>query len=86
MNPAEMPPALNPFPTPLWLQNSGGFEVVKILPAIFALVFIIWSAYTIIVVYHWFRYSHRSWLTVPALALHFFISITLLLFTISGLQ
>lgn len=77
---------LNPFPTPTWLADIGGFNTTKIIPALFTIVFIVWSIYTIIAVYHWFRYSHRSWLTVPVLALHIFVSLTLLLTAISGLR
>lgn len=79
------------FPTPSFLSfdGSSGFalpEVSTVLPAIFSIVFFLWLAYTLVVAYHWFRYGHRSFLTVPLLALHIVVSGTLMLLATAGLK
>ena len=67
-------------PAPLHIDLSG------IVPVVFSLIFLVWVIYTFIVIYHWFRYRHKSWFAVPAIALHFFVSGSLILFMISGLR
>ena len=48
------------------------------------IVFAFWVIYTTIAVYHWLRYSHASWVAFPAIALHIFISLALMSYTLSG--
>ena len=48
------------------------------------LVFAIWLFYTLIIVYHWLKYSHGSWLAVPSIATHLFISFAIMAFALSG--
>ncbi|MES2225998.1 MAG: hypothetical protein V4480_04305 [Patescibacteria group bacterium] len=81
--------ALNPFPSPF----AGGVNPLahiispeKIIPIVFFIIFAIWAIYTIVAAYHWFRYGHRSWFAVPALALHLFVSGCLALYMMSGLR
>jgi apolipoprotein N-acyltransferase len=72
------------FDTPLFSIPSA--DIGGILTIVFILVFLAWLLYTAVVSYHWFRYSHRSWLAIPALALHVFISGSLILYIASGLS
>ncbi|MDB5236933.1 MAG: hypothetical protein JWL88_35 [Parcubacteria group bacterium] len=68
-------------PAPLPQVDLSGF-----VPVLFSVVFIVWIIYTLVVIYHWFRYRHKSWFAVPAIVLHFFVSGTIILFMISGLK
>jgi len=82
---------IDPFPTPTWLSLDGStaasaFQFSDLYPAIFAIVFFVWVAYTLVAAYHWFRYGHRSYLTVPALAVHVVVSGMLMLLTTAGLR
>lgn len=79
------------FPTPSFFSgdSASGFslpDAATVLPAIFAIVFFIWVAYTLVVTYHWVRYGSRSFLTVPLLALHVVVSGTLMLLATVGLK
>lgn len=79
------------FPIPSFLSGDAGAgftlpDAATVLPAIFAIVFFIWLAYTLVVAYHWFRYGHRSFLAVPLLALHVVVSGTLMLLATAGLK
>jgi hypothetical protein len=47
-------------------------------------VFIFWAAYTIIAIYHWFKYSHASLVAIPAIVAHLCVSFALIAFTLSG--
>lgn len=48
------------------------------------IVFAIWALYTLVAVYHWLRYSNASFIAVPAIAAHLFISFALISYTLSG--
>ena len=50
----------------------------------FYAVFAFWAVYTLVAVYHWLKYSHASWLAFPAIAVHFFISLSLMSYALSG--
>lgn len=58
----------------------------SVVAVIFALIFIWWFIYTLVAAYHWLRFGRETWVAVPALALHLFISGWLLLFMTSGLH
>jgi len=73
------------FTTPDFVSITS-VDMSALYPVAFALAFFIWLAFTLIIAYHWFRYSHRSTLTVPALALHVVVSGTLMLISASGLR
>ncbi|MDB5265949.1 MAG: hypothetical protein JWM39_662 [Parcubacteria group bacterium] len=68
-------------PAPLPQINISGF-----VPVVFSGIFLIWVIYTFVVIYHWFRYRHKSWFAVPAIALHLFVSGSIIIYMISGLQ
>ncbi|HEX8591162.1 MAG TPA: hypothetical protein VF696_00190 [Candidatus Paceibacterota bacterium] len=85
--------AIDPFPAPKFLTLGSSSpssintpDMSGVLAAIYAIVFFIWVAYSLISAYHWFRYGHRSFLAVPLLAMHVVISITLLLVIAAGLR
>ncbi len=51
----------------------------------FGLVFLIWALSTLAAIYHWLRYSYRSFMTLPMLILHAFVSYSLLMYTWSSM-
>lgn len=61
-------------------------DLSGVIPVLFSLVFIVWVIYTLVVIYHWFRYRHKSWFAVPLNAMHLFVSGTIIIFMISGLK
>ncbi len=61
-------------------------DVSSAVPVIFSAVFLIWVLFTLIAIYHWMRYRHKSWFAVPMIAVHLFISGSIILFMISGLK
>jgi len=60
-------------------------DAASFAPIIVLLACVLWLGFTFAIAYHWLRYAHRSWLAVPALAAHVFISGALILYAISGL-
>ncbi|VAW32796.1 hypothetical protein MNBD_CPR01-4 [hydrothermal vent metagenome] len=62
-------------------ENISGYVGV----IAFGFIVVIWIAYTIIGIYHWLRYAHRSFAMIPLIALHFFISLSLIAYAWSGL-
>jgi len=62
------------------------FDITGIVPVVFSLVFIVWAIYTLVVIYHWFRYRHKSWFAVPMIVIHLFVSGSIILFMVSGLK
>lgn len=73
------------FPPLFGFTGPESIDVAAAAPVILLIAFGIWLAFTLIAAYHWFRYAHRSWLTVPALAVHVFVSGSLFLYALSGL-
>ena len=63
---------------PDWL--STGVVVTWVLYAVFAF----WAIYTFVAIYHWLKYSHASWISFPAIALHLFVSFALMSYALSG--
>ena len=56
----------------------------QVLESLFGIVFFVWVIYSIVIVYHWIRYGHRSPIGVSALIAHFVISLGLFLLAASG--
>ncbi len=71
-----------PFAKPLLSLPSA--DLHSALAIVFLFVVGAWLIYTAVAAYHWFRYSHRSWLAVPAVGAHVFISGALILYIASG--
>lgn len=44
------------------------------------LAFAFWAVYTLVATYHWLKYSHASWVAYPAIALHIFVSLSLIFY------
>ncbi|KND51032.1 MAG: hypothetical protein AB202_01315 [Parcubacteria bacterium C7867-007] len=61
-------------------------DLSGVIPVVFSIIFLIWTIYSIVIMYHWFRYHHRSWFAVPAIVMHFVVSGFIILFMISGLR
>ncbi len=57
-----------------------------ILALLFTFVFVIWALYSLIATYHWFRYGRDSWMAVPAIGVHLFISGALMLYAVAGFK
>jgi hypothetical protein len=70
--------APSPFQTPLF--DFPSFQVSGLLTIIFFLVFVAWAIFTVTAAYHWFRYSHRSWLAVPAVVGYIVVSGMIILY------
>lgn len=85
---AALDPSFNEQFPPLFSVSfpSTSIDASALIPALFALIFIIWLLYTLVSTYHWLRYGHRSWAAVPALGIHVFISGSLMLYMMSGLR
>ncbi|MDB4992545.1 MAG: hypothetical protein JWL75_790 [Parcubacteria group bacterium] len=73
----------SPFETPLYTVSTPA-DFSSVLTIAFFVIFFAWLAYTVIAVYHWFRYNHRSWITVPAVAVHILVSGFLIFYIASG--
>ncbi|KND51737.1 MAG: hypothetical protein ABA06_00555 [Parcubacteria bacterium C7867-001] len=70
-------------PSP-WSNNIiNGADVIAV---ILAIIFIWWAVYTLIAVYHWFRFGRHSWIALPAIVAHLFVTVNLLFFITSGLH
>ena len=77
LQPFSLPPALLAY-----LPNglSAGMAVMWALYAVLAF----WAFYTLVVIYHWLKYSHASLIAFPAIAVHFAISTALISYALSG--
>lgn len=79
---------LEPFgpPTALFTQlhiptTLGSAQIITwVLYAVFAF----WLIYSFVAIYHWLKYSHASWVAVPAIAIHIFVSFALMSYALSG--
>jgi len=64
------------------MQNGLSSGVVLAWALFF--VFVFWAVYTLVAIYHWFKYSHASWVAFPAIAVHLFVSFVLIVYAVSG--
>ena len=62
----------------------GSFSAGIALEWFLYLVFAFWAVYTLVAIYHWLKYSHASWVTFPAIALHLIVSLSLISYALSG--
>jgi hypothetical protein len=63
---------------------SFSFSQPQVLGIVFILVFFVWAIYTIIIIYHWIRFGHRSTVGIPIIIAHLLISAGLFLMAFSG--
>ena len=82
MNPGMTPSS----PSPAFVSVVPTLDPRTLISTAFTLIFLVWIVYTLVVFYHWIRYGHRSWATVPALAAHLIITGMILIFMVSGFQ
>jgi len=77
---------LQPFtPSPLLLSYlPSGLSIGVIVTWALYAVFTFWAIYTLVAIYHWLRYSHASWVALPAIALHLVISLSLMSYALGG--
>ena len=77
---------LEPFALPAFLlvYLPSGISAGVIVGWILYAVFAFWALYTLVAVYHWIKYSHASWVALPAIALHLLVSLSLMFFTLTG--
>ena len=59
---------------------SVGVAVEWVLYAVFAF----WAVYTLVIIYHWLKYSHDSRLVLPAIGAHLALSVALMAYALSG--
>lgn len=85
-DPSSLLPVFNPaqFGSSDFLRER--LDAGSVVAVVFALLFIWWFIYTLVAAYHWLRYGRETWVAVPALALHLFVSGWLLFFMTSGLH
>lgn len=65
---------------------EGSQILASFAPLTLFLIFGIWIIFTLASAYHWLRYSHRSWVTIPALGVHVFVSGTIMLYMLAALS
>lgn len=74
---------LRPFAPPAGL--SIAVPAGALLDWILFAVFLFWCVYTLVAVYHWFKYSHAGAVALPAIIVHIAVSSVLLGLAVSGL-
>lgn len=73
-------------PVPSFGQFTGVASPDAILSVVVTFIFIWWAIYTLVVVYHWIRFGRESWVAIPAIALHIFVSGWIFVFATGGLH
>ena len=78
---------LQPFAPPTALVSHIPFSISQSLVAqvVFYIVFAFWAVYTLVAIYHWFKYSHASVIAIPAIVMHLGISFILIVYIFSGI-
>jgi hypothetical protein len=72
---STLPGIVNPLTT---ISHAVGLSnTLQFLPLVLAVIFVAWIVFSIVAAYHLLRYGHSSIVTIPALAVHLFISATL---------
>lgn len=66
------------------LANVPAVSLQTVLAIVITLVFIWWAVFTLVSMYHWFRFERSSWVAVPSIALHFVVSIWIFIFATGG--
>ncbi|HET9641411.1 MAG TPA: hypothetical protein VFP46_01000 [Candidatus Paceibacterota bacterium] len=78
---------LQPFapPTALFTDlHFAGLSAGFALELVLFFAFSFWAVYTIVAIYHWFRFSHASLVTFPAVATHLIVSFALATYILTG--
>lgn len=77
---------MQPTVVPSLLPSFPAASLETILAAVITLVFIWWAIFTGVAIYHWVRFARDSWLAVPAIAVHLFVSGWIFVFATGGLH
>lgn len=79
---------LQPFSPPTAVFNffhfSGVIAPSVALEVLLYAVFALWAVYTLVAIYHWLRFSHASFVALPAIAAHLFVSFALATYILTG--
>lgn len=77
---------LQPFapPTAILGYLPSGISQSAVTQWFLYAVFAFWAIYTLVAIYHWFKYSHASFVAFPAVAAHLFVSFALMAYALSG--
>ena len=76
---------LQPFSPPSAILShlpAGALSIGTTVEWVLYAVFAFWFIYTIVIIYHWLKYSHDSWFALPAIALHLIVSIALIAYAL----
>jgi len=76
-------PAVPGFPD---LAIFGPMTLSTGLAVVVTVVFIWWLIFTVVAIYHWMRYARDSWVAIPLIALHLFVSGWIFVFATGGLH
>ena len=78
---------LQPFspPTAL-LSHLPGISAIAVVQFILYCVFILWAIYTLIIIYHWVKYSRAPGVAFKAIVLHLVISLGLMVYAFAALS
>ena len=78
--------ALNPFVSPFTALEKLGISLPEggIEVGVPILIFGLWFLFTLVVGYHWFRYSHSSLIAFPAVFVHLIISAFIIWYALTG--
>ena len=73
-------------PTDVFGPLFSAIHVSQVVSVAAAVLFLIWLVYTLVASYHLVRYGYRSAVSIPAIIVHVFVSISLALFAVSGIH
>jgi len=76
---------LTPVSSPFALFGKLGISGHEVALVLFLVVALFWALYTLVVIYHWVRYSHASKVAMPAIALYLVGSCVFIVLALSGL-
>lgn len=78
-----METAVSPLPS-FSMLTTGSVETF--LALFITVVFIWWGIFTLVSAYHWLRYARDSFVAVPAIVVHLFVSGWIFVFATGGLH
>ncbi len=78
--------SMSPTSTPTLLPFFTVPNLEIVLAIIVTIIFIWWAIFTIVAAYHLLRYARDSWMTIPAIAIHLFVSGWIFVFATGGLH
>lgn len=73
-------------PIPSFSLIPSTVSLESIIAVVITIIFIWWAIFSFVAMYHLLRYGRDSWLAVPAVVLHFFVSGWIFVFATGGLH